>query len=344
MNPYYFLLCLSFIACHQTERFPEVRVEVTDSVVNEHLGGVGFHVFYHVHNAPRWHYEQVFAKRWRELNPSFVRINDDPAWSTARLDSVASYLEVMKDTETEMYLTSWGTQIIHKFPDKSDYVAHEVDNLAYLKHTKGFDRINYYCMANELSLDHWASMLDNLEYFKEIQSLFYKEFNSRGLDIDLLATDASPFSNWPTIEWASEHMDNITGVYGGHHYINQHDLFDASFYRFFYNKMKWGADLAKSKGKYFIVGEFGSKQNSNNIEGVRHDAMIYNNTPLESYAAIQSAEAIIAMINAGVYGFNYWTFSDFPSSYRPNYINKWDYFAGKWIISPQSQVTTALVC
>jgi hypothetical protein len=29
------------------------------------------------------------------------------------------------------------------------------------------------------------------------------------------------------------------------------------------------------------------------------------------------------MINAGVYGCGYWTFADFPSKYRSNYLNKW---------------------
>ena len=77
--------------------------------------------------------------------------------------------------------------------------------------------------------------------------MFYDEFKSRHLNIGLLATDASPIEYWPTIEWASKNMDDITGVYGGHHYINDYDLFDNSFYNFFLGKMKWGAALAKSK-------------------------------------------------------------------------------------------------
>lgn len=326
MKSQFIVLLALLAACSPAERVTEVRVEISDRLVNDRFGGVGFHVFYHVHNAPRWHYEQVFAKRWRELNPSFVRINDDPRWSTAKLDTVAAYLEVMKGTDTEMYFTSWGTQAIKDYKDERDYVARVVDNLDYMKNTKGFDRINYYCMANELTLDRWASMVNDLEYFKKVHGLFYEEIARRDLGIDLLATDASPFTYWHTIEWAAENMDDITGVYGGHHYINEQDIFDASFYGWFLDQMKWGADLARSKGKRFIVGEFGSKQNSNDIEGVRHDAMIYNNTPLEAYAGIQSSEAILAMINGGVYGCNYWTFSDFPSNYRPNYINKWGLF------------------
>lgn len=181
-------------------------------------------------------------------------------------------------------------------------------------------------MANELSLDKWASMLNDLEYFKRIQGLFFDEIKSRNLDISLLATDASPIEYWHTIKWASENMDDITGVYGGHHYINDYDLFDNSFYSFFLSNMKWGSAIAKSRNKKFIVGEFGAKQNSNIIDSVNHDACMYNNTPMENYMGIQVAEAIIAMINGGVYACGYWTFSDFPSAYSNRYINKWGLF------------------
>lgn len=311
---------------NRKEKIPISSAEINVNIVNDNFGGVGFHVFDHVHNGPRWHYEQVFAKRWRELNPSFVRLNDDPTWDFKKLDTISQYLEVMKGTNTEMYFTSWNTEAIKNYRNEKDYVRHEVDNLEYLKKTKGFENIRYYCMANELSLDKWASMVNDLEYFKKIQGLFYDELKSRHLNISLLATDASPIDYWKTIEWASENMDNITGVYGGHHYINDYDLFDISFYNFFLKKMKWGAGIARSKNKKFIVGEFGAKQNSNTIDSVMHDACMYNNTPLENYVGIQVAEAIIAMINGGVYACGYWTFSDFPSSYGNHYINKWGLF------------------
>lgn len=333
-NYFIFLICAYISSCtlknNERSLKEDTQIKITESVVNEHFGGVGFHVFYHTHNAPRWHYDEVFAKRWRELEPSFVRINDDQSWDTDRLDKISEYLEVMKDTKTEMYFTSWGVDALNDYKNEVDYVKKEVDNLEYMKHEKGFEKINYFCMTNELSVEKWASLVNDLDRFKRVQTIFFDEFQNRNLDIKLLATDASPFSYWGTIEWAANNMDDITGVYGGHHYINSYDLFDLSFYDFFYKKMKWGADLAKSKNKKFIVGEFGSKQNSNIIDSVKHDANIYNNRPLEKYYGIQVAEAVIAMINAGVYGCNYWTFSDFPASYNSNYINKWGIF--RWEI------------
>jgi len=337
---YKILLALSIpvlISCNgnfESSKEPDASIEVTSNLINERYGGVGFHVIFHTRKPSQWHYEQVFAKRWRELNPSFARVNDSPTWDHQEMDETFRYLEMMKNTNTEIYLTSFGVQSIHNYPTEADYVKKEAGNIEYLKREKGFKNIQYYCMTNELSLDFWASMVknDELDKFKRIHQLFYDEFNRRGLDIKLLATDASPFQYWPTIEWAANNMDDITGVYGGHHYINSYDLDDLTFYSFFLNKMKWGADLAKSRNKKFIMGEFGPKQGSFFIDSVYYDGMIYNNIPPEPYVGIQLSEAILAQINGGIYASCYWTFCDIPGippnqefGYR---VNKWGLF--KW--------------
>ena len=309
-------------------------IQVSNQVTNEEYGGIGFHVIFHTRNPTQWRYEQVFAKRWRELNPSFARVTDSPKWGKKELDDAFRYLEVMKNTNTEIYLTSFGVSSINEYADELDYVKKEVDNIEYLIQEKGFDNINYYCMTNELSVEEWASMVkkNELDRFKRIHQLFYDEFGRRDLDVKLLATDASPFQYWHTIEWAAENMDEITGIYGGHHYINSYDLDDLSFYDFFLDKMKWGSNLAKDKNKKFIMGEFGPKQGSFFMDSVFYDGLIYNNTPLEPYVGIQIAEAILAQINGGIYASSYWTFCDIPGippsrefGYR---VNKWGVF--KW--------------
>ena len=312
----------------------DASIRITNDLINERFGGIGFHVIFHTRKPSRWHYEQVFAKRWRELNPSFARVNDNPQWDREELDEVSGYLDMMKNTNTEIYLTSFGVQSIHNYPKESDYVKKEVDNIEYLIRQKGFNNIRYYCMTNELSLDFWASMVKNneLDRFKRIHQLFYDEFGRRNLQVGLLATDASPFEYWPTIQWAADHMDDITAIYGGHHYINSYHLDDLTFYGYFLNKMKWGADLAASKNKKFIMGEFGPKQGSFFIDSVYYDGMIYNNIPEEPFVGIQLSEAIIAQVNGGLYASSYWTFCDIPGippnrefGYR---VNKWGVF--KW--------------
>lgn len=304
--------------------------EITANIVNKKFGGVGFDVFDHMHHPVRWQYDQIFAKRWRELSPSFARVPDDCRWDARKIDEVSWFLDVLKETNTEIYITTFSNDCLKKNQNEKAYVKHEVDNLEYLKKNKGFDRINYYCMANELSLDDWASMTKDLEFYKKIHGMFYDELKARNLGIELLASDASPFEYWHTIQWAAENMDNITGIYGGHHYINDYDLFDTSFYKFFLGKMQWGTALAAGKNKRFIVGEFGAKQNSNIIDSVMHDANMYNNTPLETYMGIQVGEAILAMINGGIYACGYWTFSDFPFNYDRHRTNKWGIY--RWEI------------
>lgn len=301
----------------------KVNAEIKTTIVNENFGGVGFDVFDHMHKASRWNYEQVFAKRWRELNPSFARVPDHCKWDFKQIDEVSWFLDVLKETNTEIYVTTFSNNCLVKGKNEMEYVKHEVDNLEYLKKVKGFDNINYYCMANELSLNEWASMVKDLDFFKMVHGLFYNELKSRGLDIELLASDASPFEYWHTIEWAANNMDSITGIYGGHHYINNYDIFDNTFYKYFYDKLKWGADLSKSKNKRFIMGEFGAKQNSNIIDSVMHDANMYNHVPLEAYMGIQVSEAILAIINSGSYACGYWTFSDFPFPTTSHRTNKW---------------------
>jgi len=320
-------LIILLFGCTQNESLKikpdRVDAEIKTTVVNENFGGVGFDVFDHMHKASRWNYEQVFAKRWRELNPSFARVPDHCKWDFKQIDEVTWFLDVLKETNTEIYVTTFSNNCLIKGKNEMEYVKHEVDNLEYLKKVKGFDNITYYCMANELSLNGWASMVKDLDFFKMVHGLFYNELKSRGLDIELLASDASPFEYWHTIEWAANNMDSITGIYGGHHYINNYDLFDNTFYKYFYDKLKWGADLSKSKNKRFIMGEFGAKQNSNIIDSVMHDANMYNHVPLEAYMGIQVSEAILAIINSGVYACGYWTFSDFPFPTTSHRTNKW---------------------
>ena len=320
------LVFLIFSCTHnsnQKTNCVNVDAEILPTLVNDHFGGVGFNVFDHMHNASRWHYEQIFAKRWRELNPSFARVPDACSWDFGKIDEVSWFLDVMKETNTEIYMTTFNNTCLKKGVNENEYVKKEVDNLEYLKKVKGFNNITYYCMANELSHGEWASMVKDLDFFKKIHKMFHNELQSRNLGIELLASDASPFEYWHTIEWAANNMDNITGIYGGHHYINDRDLFDNSFYKYFHDKIKWGTDLAKTKNKRFIMGEFGAKQNSNIIDSVMHDANMYNHTPLEKYMCIQVSEAILALINAGSYACGYWTFSDFPFPANGRRTNKW---------------------
>ena len=300
----------------------------TDDVVSPRFGGVGFHVFDHIFPTTPAQADNVIAKRWRELHPSFARLNHSRQWDQAMLDQVAAYLLRLQSTGTEVYLTTWDPRDAPPGAERAAYAREVVDDLEYLVRGKGATNIRYYCMTNELSLNQWGSLISDLDKFKDYHQELYRELRARNLDIQLLATDASPIERWYSIEWATQHMDDITGIYGGHHYINDYDLQDERFYPWFLSRLAWGAALARGKGKQFVVGEFGAKQDGRTINGVKMDRCIYWDTPQEPLVGIQLAEAVIAGLNGGVYALCYWTFMDFPDDYSPTYINKWGTF--KW--------------
>ncbi|MCY3019219.1 MAG: carbohydrate binding domain-containing protein, partial [Planctomycetota bacterium] len=225
-----------------------------EAIVTPVFSGVGFHCSEHEHSITKTHMDQVLAKRWRELRPTFARLSDFCDWNQARRDVQANYILMMKEVGTQVYLTTWNPKDVLEGDERSAYAKKVVDYLEYLVRTKGCTNVKYYCMTNELSLKQWGSLQNDLPKFKSYHKCLYDELAARKLDIKLLATDASPVQLWHTIEWAKKNMDDITGIYGGHHYINDCALEDDRFYGWFLEKVKWGAGVARGKG--FVLGEF----------------------------------------------------------------------------------------
>lgn len=299
-----------------------------DQVVLARFAGVGYHSFHHTFDFTQEQLDTVVFKRWRELNPSFSRLNDNYDYDEARWASVVRHLKVMQETGTELYLATWNPRVTPPGDERRAYARRVVDNLERLVRREGLTNLKWYCMSNELSLGGWGKMAQDLPTFRDYHHCLYDELKARGLPVGLLATDASPFSYWHTLQWAADNMDDTTAVYGGHHYVAEYDPTEERFYPWFAQKVAEGTNLAHSKGKDFILGEFGAKQDGRTIDGVKRDVCIWWDTEKEPWVTLQLAEAALAAINAGTYAMGYWTFMDFPDTYTTGYINKWGLF--KW--------------
>jgi len=317
---------------------PRQVVVDTERVSQRRFGGVGFHAFHHVFPATNDELNEVIYKRWRELNPSFVRLNDHWDYDRTTMEQIASHMRRMKETGTEIYLTSWNPPDVAAGEPMKAWARRVADNLEYYTKQQGLTNIRYYCMTNELSLGRWGALVNDLPRFRDYHRTLHEELQRRGLKVGLLATDASPASYWHTVQWAAENMDEITSIYGGHHYFNEHAPEDERFYPWFLDKLDVVVKVARTKGKDFILGEFGARQDGRTVNGVRLDRCVYFETPTEPLVAIQLAEAVIAALNAGVYGVGYWTYMDFPDDYRPDYVNKW----GTFRCSGQDRSTRAI--
>ena len=312
-----------------------VAITVTSKVIRDHFGGVGFHADFSLPWSTPEHFDQVLAKRWRELEPSFARVshwwlNDQPGVRDPKmLQDLARQLVFMKQSaNTEIYLTTMGLGPVCQGDARLDYVRAVVDDLEYLW-KQGATNIRQFCVTNELSSAEWADLTKDLPTFRDYHRLIFEELKKRQLPIRLLATDASPIVYWKTLEWASANMDEITGVYGGHHYANGNGVDDLSFYGWFRERCAWGVGIARARQKDFILGEFGPAQYLQQKFGLRWDTCLYYGTPQESMAGLQLAEAALAAINGGVYAMGYWTFTDFPDRPEWHGINQWGLF--KWL-------------
>lgn len=290
--------------------------------------GVGYHAFFPVHarqTTPE--IERLLHQRWKELNPSFARVTHQWGWN---VEHAARQLAMMKQAGTSVYLTTWDPEAAETPEARDAYAARVADLLKDLVVTRKLDNIRWYCMTNELSLPSgWGAMYKDLPRFEDYHRRIFKALQERRLSVALLATDASPADRWDSIRWAVEHLDEVTGAYGGHHYINKHPPEDATFYGWFHDQVQPMAALAHDKGKPFLIGEFGPKQHQGPRDGFqRWDGCAYFDTPQEPLAALQTTEAVMAAVNGGADAIAYWTFADFPDDYDASkkYANKWGTF------------------
>jgi hypothetical protein len=318
-----------------TTAVAQVEVQVSSKVVTERFTGVGYHAEMFLNSATPEFFDQVIAKRWKELNPGFARVfhrwgrGPKAVRDQEALDAfLKQFLFLKEATGTEVYFTTGGPKDTAPGAEREAYARAVADELEYLL-KGGATNVRTYCMSNELSMGQWAAMTKDLDKFRDYHRLIHAELARRGLKIDLLSTDASPISNWGTIKWAAANMDEITEVYGGHHYANDHAPEDLTFYGWFRDQCADVVKLARSKGKEFILGEFGPAQYLQHKYGVRWDTCKYYGTKQEPIAGLQLAEATMAAMNAGVRAMGYWTFMDYPDDEKSNRINQWGLF--KWL-------------
>lgn len=296
------------------------------------FGGMGFHNtesgLYRKMSDRQFH--QVVGKIYRDLHPGFSRMGGGyPTWTKEEMDDFAEYCKQMQCvTDATIYLTGHCVRY-HSHEEMLAYAKNVADKLEYLIREKGISNIEIYCMSNELSLDDWGDLNFEMETFKKYHTYLYNEFRSRALPVKLLATDASPRERWETIEWAiANGMVPLSGVFGGHHYVNDFEPEDLDFYKIFKRHCSDVVNMLKPYERRFILGEFGLaqafKQGKPNINGVKMDVCdaFYNGK--EAYSALQMCEMALAAMNAGVYTMAMWTFTDLPNPEGLNYrLNKW---------------------
>lgn len=318
------------------------------------FGGLGFQnneaILYPI--TEEEHFNQVICKCYREISPGYMRTfagYDD--WSKESMDAFAEYYEKMqKWTDTPMYFAAAKGKIHFSDDEIEEYCENVAENLMYLKKEKGVDHIRWYCVSNEMSQGTWGDFLKDLPLFKKYHEKLFRAFQNRKLDIGLLATDASEYWHWDTMDWAIENMDRITEDYCLHIYEREHSIYDTDFYDFFYKKCNEVVMKAiRNDNKRVILGEIGMQKKvepgedyDGFGEGLEHglqlsygngivvDVNRYHMDDFErAYYGIGLADMMFAAINAGIFAVGIWSYIDYPDPYSCAYAAK-DEYAKKW--------------
>jgi len=314
------------------------------------FGGVGFHnndaTMYHI--IENEHFNQYICKCYRELSPGFMRtFAGFSDWTKEAMDEFADYYEKMqKWTDTPMYLTP-GMGKNH-FSDKAirKYCEDVAERLNYLYNEKNVKHIRYYCFSNELSCSMYGVLRNNLPLLQKYHEELYAAFQKYNLPIGLLATDATEYKYWDTIDYAIKNMPAITEDFCVHIYEREHDIYDEGFYDFFAEKCRAVVDKSiQCFGKRVILGEVGIQKNAGQLtfnKGAVIDTCKYfADKREEAYCGLMLTEMAFAAINSGIFALAYWSYVDHPDPYSCAYSSGTDEYARKWGEAERFFSTTA---
>lgn len=311
------------------------------------FGGVGFHnneaMLYPL--IEKEHFDQLLCKCYREISPGFMRTfggYDD--WTKESMDAFAEYYTRMqKWTDTPIYFAAAKGKLHFEDEDIWEYAQNVAKNLAYLKKEKGVNHLRYYCVSNEMSQGTWGDFMYDLPAFKRYHEHLFRAFQKYGVDMGLLATDASEYEHWDTMDWAIENMDRITEDYCLHLYERVHTIYDPDFFDFFRGKcLEYVTKAIRNDNKRLILGEIGMQKLEDGMPTFGNDAQLgyargitvdvnrwWDDDNDRRMYALGISDMIFAAINAGVFAVALWAYTDYPDPYSCAYAEK-DEYARKW--------------
>lgn len=326
------------------------KIKITKPLYPHIFGGAGFHnndaTMYHIIDEE--HFNQYICKCYREISPGFMRTFagfDD--WTKEAMDEFADYYEKMqKWTDTPMYLTPGAGKKHFSDEEIAKYCENVAERLAYLYYEKDVKHIRYYCFSNEMSCSMWGVLLKDLPLFKKYHENLYAAFQKYNLPVGLLATDASGYEAWKTVDWAIENMADVSEDFCVHIYERDYDIYNLDFYNFFYDKCSEYVEKSiRAFGKRLILGEIGIQKTQNQLSFNKNVVLdmnrYFDDKSEEAYCALMLAEMAFAAINAGVFAVCWWTFVDHPAPYSCAYSSGDDEYAKKWGEAERFFSTTA---
>ena len=287
------------------------------------FGGFGFHNSEATMTAlmSEKFYNERVLKVFREISPTFSRVfagyHD---WTREAMDRFADYYDdTFRKSGTTMYLVPGRMPMFTEDFNLREYCENVAQKLEYLIKERKCTKIRYYCCTNELSVGNtYAYLAEHLDLLKEIHTELQKAFLRHGLDVGLMASDASGVQMFNHVQWVKDNMDEQTEVYCNHLYCNCEDIGEDRYEKLV-ALFEEAVATAQSKEKRFCLGEFGivSKIRYNNRGfAMRNDMCAAQMYPEKAgIYAVRLAEMCAALVNTGCLSGVYWSLFDYPDPF-----------------------------
>ena len=359
------ILLSSFIATTSLLQAAEVRITVdTSTTVNTMRGGIGasWHAIekpitteydtifkLHQHGGSGWGGNPPAENEdaWRQLydhaswlGMDFLRVELEQRmyepkrkafdWDNPEMRILYRILDWCQKNDADVFLTqmwsnvAWNTfdefrktpaGIVHSGPRSMDDFSEGLATcVEHLVKKKGYTCIKWLCITNEPSYGwSWWNRPPNVPMpLRPGLDAVRKALDKRGLNVALSAPD---MVGVPTFDPTKIDFDDLVGAYDYHSYGipfdwagTQNSL--AAQHARLTEWTKW----THARDKPFFLSELGAKIYDGNHPG-----------PAQFQAAIHNAELVVRHLNAGVDGFNRWSFNnrgDLDGQFQM--VNTWD--------------------
>ena len=257
--------------------------------------------------------DQRVLKTFREISPTYSRLFAGYAdWTKEAMDRFADYYDAtFRLAGTTLYLVPGRMPTITEDFDPDVYAEAVAVRLEYLVKERKCTKIRYYTAANELSVgSNYCWFRNHWELYVKVMKALHRAFRRHGLDIGLMASDASGEGNFETIDWAIRDLNDQTEVYCWHKYA----AYRPELYDELYTGLTNYVRRCLAKEKRLSLGEWGVSAKKDWVGKMVNDGGTGFNYEGDAanLGAMARAEIGLCAMNAGCVNAASWTFCDYP--------------------------------
>jgi len=257
--------------------------------------------------------DQRVLKTFREISPTYSRLFAGYAdWTKEAMDRFADYYDAtFRLAGTTLYLVPGRMPTITEDFDADAYAEAVAARLEYLVKERKCTKIRYYTAANELSVgSNYCWFRNHWELYVKVMKALHRAFRRHGLDIGLMASDASGEGNFETIDWAIRDLNDQTEVYCWHKYAVHCPKLYGELYTGLTNYVR----RCLAKEKRLSLGEWGAAAKKEWVGKMVNDGGTGFNYEGDAanLGAMARAEIGLCAMNAGCVNAASWTFCDYP--------------------------------